>query len=211
MKKYIFRYIGYVCKIMDNWYIIILIRYCLRESEFMREELILVKPSRDYLEQIYEYRQEFLDNDDSMDGTSSLRRFENIEEWLQWVDKNENEETCAKEFVPSSQFLTIRKSDNRLVGMVNIRHRLNDNLLKFGGHIGYSIRKSEREKGYAKEQLRLALLEAKKLKINKVLITCNKDNFPSRNTILSANGVLENELIDGEGITQRYWINNEGI
>lgn len=41
----------------------------------MREELILVKPSRDYLEQIYEYRQEFLDNDDSMDGTSSLRRF----------------------------------------------------------------------------------------------------------------------------------------
>ena len=107
----------------------------------MREELILVKPSKDYLEQIYEYRQEFLENDDSMDGTSSLRRFENIEEWLQWVDKNENEETCAKEFVPSSQFLTIRKSDNILVGMVDVRHKLNKHLLKFGGHIGYSIRK----------------------------------------------------------------------
>lgn len=177
----------------------------------MREELILVKPSRDYLEQIYEYRQKFLDNDDSMDGTSSLRRFENIEEWLQWVDKNENEETCANYFVPSSQFLTIRKSDNRLVGMVDVRHKLNEHLLKFGGYIGYSIRKSERGKGYGKEQLRLALLEAKKLKINKVLITCNKDNFPSRNTILSANGVLENEVKDEDEVIQRYWINNKGI
>ena len=176
----------------------------------MREELVLVKPSEDYLEQIYEYRQEFLDNDDSMDGTSSLRRFEKIEEWLQWVDKNENDETCANDFVPSSQFLTIRKLDNKVVGMVNIRHRLNEHLLNFGGHIGYSIRKSERRKGYAKEQLILALLEAKNLDINKVLITCDKDNFPSRNTILSANGILENEIKDEDEIIQRYWINNEG-
>lgn len=175
----------------------------------MREELVLVKPSEDYLEQIYEYRQEFLDNDDSMDGTSSLRRFENIEEWLQWVAKNENDETCANDFVPSSQFLTIRKLDNKVVGMVNIRHRLNEHLLNFGGHIGYSIRKSERRKGYAKEQLRLALLEAKNLDINKVLITCDKDNFPSRNTILSANGILENEIKDEDEIIQRYWINNK--
>lgn len=177
----------------------------------MREELILVKPSEDYLEEIYEYRQEFLDNDDSMDGTSSLRRFENIEEWLEWVDKNENDETCANDFVPNSQFITIRKSDNRLVGMVDVRHKLNEHLLNFGGHIGYSVRKSERGKGYGKEQLRLALLEAKKLKINEVLITCNKDNFASRNTILSANGVLENEVKDEDEIIQRYWINNKEI
>lgn len=77
--------------------------------------------------------------------------------------------------------------DNKIVGMVNIRHRLNEHLLKVGGHIGYSICKSERGKGYGKEQLRLALLEAKNIDINKVLMTCDKDNFLSRNTILSAN------------------------
>lgn len=177
----------------------------------MKEELILVKPSKDYKEKVYEYRKEFIDNNEHMYGTSSLERFENIEEWIKWVDKNKYEETCSKDFVPSSQFLTIRKLDNRVVGMVNIRHRLNEHLLNFGGHIGYSIRKSERGKGYGKEQLRLALLEAKNLDINKVLITCDKDNFPSRNTILSANGILENEIKDEDEIIQRYWINNKGI
>ena len=177
----------------------------------MKEELVLLKPSIEYLEPIYEYRKEFRDNNEHMYGTSSLERFENIEEWIKWVERNYCEESCDKEVVPSSQFLAIRKLDNKVVGMVNIRHKLNDHLLRLGGHIGYSIRKSEREKGYGKEQLRLALLEAKNLDINNVLITCDKDNFSSRNTILSANGVLENEIKDEDEIIQRYWINNKEI
>ena len=174
----------------------------------MIEKLFLLKPSEEYLEQIYLYRKEFIDNNEIMCGTSGLERFADIKEWINWVEEKNTEEGCSKEFVPSSQFLAIRKADNKLVGMVNIRHRLNDNLLRVGGHIGYSIRKSEREKGYGSKQLKLALEEAKKLGINNALITCNKDNFASRNTILSANGVMENEIKDEDEIIQRYWINN---
>ncbi len=87
-----------------------------------------------------------------------------------------------------------------------IRHFLNDYLEKFGGHIGYSVRKSERQKRYAKKMLELALEKCKELNINRVLLTCSKDNIPSMKTILSQGGVLENEVLEGERITCRYWI-----
>ena len=86
--------------------------------------------------------------------------------------------------------------------MIDIRHRLNDYLLNFGGHIDYSVRKSERQKGYATEMLALALIECMKLNIKRVLITCDKDNIASAKTIINNGGILE-----GSGITQRYWIN----
>jgi predicted acetyltransferase len=172
------------------------------------EELRLVVPSIEYLDQIFAYRQEFLENHDSMDGTANLRKFGNPMEWLNWIAKTASKETCPSELVPDSVFLCIRVWDNRVVGMVNIRHYLNDYLLHYGGHIGYSIRKSERRKGYAKEQLRLALLECQRLGISNVLITCNKDNEGSRKTILSGKGILENEVINPEnnGTIQRYWV-----
>ena len=118
-----------------------------------------------------------------------------------------NPETCPPERVSDSEFLTVRVTDDRIVGMVNIRHDLNEHLLQFGGNIGYSIRKSERRKGYAKEQLRLALEECRKLGLTKVLITCDKENPGSRKTILSAGGIMENEVSEGKRITQRFWIN----
>ena len=91
--------------------------------------------------------------------------------------------------------------------MIDIRHRLNDYLLNFGGHIDYSVRKSERQKGYATEMLALALIECMKLNIKRVLITCDKDNIASAKTIINNGGILENEILEGSGITQRYWIN----
>lgn len=93
--------------------------------------------------------------------------------------------------------------------MIQIRHFLNEYLLQYGGHIGYSVRKSERNKGYAKEELRQALIYCKDiLHINRVLLTCNKDNFASQKTILSKGGKKENEvLIEEENcVIERYWI-----
>ncbi|MBR2176691.1 MAG: GNAT family N-acetyltransferase, partial [Clostridia bacterium] len=92
-------------------------------------------------------------------------------------------------------------------GAVNIRHYLNDYLLKEGGHIGDGIRPSERRKGYATEMVRLALIECKKLGIDRVLMVCDKDNIGSAKSILKNGGVLEDEFLNEYGdIEQRYWI-----
>ena len=76
------------------------------------------------------------------------------------------------------------------------------NYLWRGGHIGYSIRPSQRRKGLAKLQLELGLAEARKQGLGRVLITCDEDNRASRRTILSAGGVYENTI----DRSQRYWI-----
>ena len=111
-------------------------------------------------------------------------------------------------FVPDSVFFLLDEERNRLLGAVNIRHYLNERLLKEGGHIGDGIRPSERRKGYATEMIRLALLECRKLGIDKVLIVCNKDNIGSAKSIINNGGVLENEIIGEDGqLMQRYWIN----
>ena len=81
--------------------------------------------------------------------------------------------------VPGTTLFLLDADRNRLIGAVNIRHYLNDNLLKTGGHIGDGIRPSERRKGYGTEIIRLALIECQKLGIDKVLITCDKDNIGS--------------------------------
>nr|WP_242568203.1 GNAT family N-acetyltransferase [Clostridium botulinum] len=94
----------------------------------------------------------------------------------------------------------------KLIGMIDIRHKLNEYLFEFGGHIGYSIRKSEGRKRYAKEMLHLALEKFKDMNMEKVLITCSKENIASAKTIIYNGGVLENEVSEGERITQRYWI-----
>ncbi len=109
--------------------------------------------------------------------------------------------------VPDSVFFLLDEDRNRLLGAVNIRHYLNEYLLREGGHIGDGIRPSERRKGYATEMVRLALIECKKLGINKVLMTCDKDNIGSAKSILRNGGILENEFVNSDGeIEQRYWI-----
>ncbi|GKX30756.1 acetyltransferase [Vallitalea longa] len=166
----------------------------------------LVVPTPHYKEAILDYRREFIENGDSLDGTSGLKNTEIFEEWYSALCDNSKEETVREGLVPDSTYMAISNDDGRLVGMISIRHRLNDFLLRHGGHIGYSVRKSERRQGYATEMLSLALTECAKLNIYKVLVTCDNDNIASAKTIMNNGGVLENEISDAEGVSQRYWI-----
>ncbi|GAA0741844.1 GNAT family N-acetyltransferase [Clostridium oceanicum] len=168
--------------------------------------LKLVLPTPKYKEKIMDYKREFIENGDSMDGTAGLRDAETFEEWYSAFCYNLKEETVRAGLVPATTYMAISTNDGGLIGMIDIRHHLNEYLLKFGGHIGYSIRKSERQKGYATEMLGLSLKECAKLNIRKVLITCDKNNVASAKTIINNNGKLENEIAEGKGITQRYWI-----
>lgn len=109
-------------------------------------------------------------------------------------------------YVPDSQFWLI--DNDEYIGSTTIRHKLTPHLLQAGGHIGYNIRPSKRMKGYGKKILQLALGEAKKLGLTKVLITCDATNIGSRK-IIEANGeVLENRVPNPEGGSDklRYWI-----
>ena len=109
-------------------------------------------------------------------------------------------------YVPCTTLFLKRLSDIKICGSISIRHELNEFLLNFGGHIGYSVTPSERGKGYGKLQLKKAIEEAKKLNITSCLITADVENIASNKTILSQGGVLENTVMWKNYSLNRYWI-----
>ena len=170
------------------------------------EKIILVKSNLSYSDEIIKYKEESLKENPLINGSAGLDRLSSIEDWLEELNKRSCEDTVPKGLVPSSTYLGVREKDNYIVGMIDIRHYLNDFLKQFGGNIGYSVRKSERNKGYAKQMLKLALEKCKDLKMKKVLITCDKDNIASEKVILSAGAKFEDiRSADGEN-KKRFWI-----
>ena len=170
------------------------------------DKIILVKPDLSYADEIIKYKEESLAESPIINGSAGLDRFSSIEVWLEELKKRSCEDTVPKGLVPSSTYLAVREKDNYIVGMIDIRHYLNEYLTQVGGNIGYGVRKTERNKGYAKQMLKLALEKCKELKIKKVLITCDEDNIASEKVILSANAKLEDiRNVDGENKT-RFWI-----
>ena len=170
------------------------------------EKIILVKPDLSYADEIIKYKEESLKESPLINGSAGLNRFSSIEDWLEELNKRSCEDTVPKGLVPSSTYLGVREKDNYIVGMIDIRHYLNEYLTQVGGNIGYSVRKTERNKGYAKQMLKLALEKCKELKIKKVLITCNEDNIASEKVILSANAKFEDiRNVDGKN-KKRFWI-----
>lgn len=170
------------------------------------EKIILVKPDLSYADEIIKYKEESLKESPLINGSAGLDRLSSIEIWLEELKKRSCEDTVPEGLVPSSTYLGVREKDNYIVGMIDIRHYLNEYLTQAGGHIGYGVRKTERNKGYAKQMLKLALEKCKELKIKKVLITCDEDNIASEKVILSANAKLEDiRNVDGEN-KKRFWI-----
>ena len=109
--------------------------------------------------------------------------------------------------VPDSTFFCLDEERDIFVGAVNIRHYLNESLLLDGGHIGDGVRPSERRKGVATKMISLALIECKKIGIDKVLMVCDKDNIGSAKSIQNNGGILENEVVVDGIAMQRFWIN----
>ena len=170
------------------------------------DKIILVKPDLSYADEIIKYKEESLAESPIINGSAGLDRFSSIEIWFEELKKRSCENTVPKGLVPSSTYLAVREKDNYIVGMIDIRHYLNEYLTQVGGNIGYGVRKTERNKGSAKQMLKLALEKCKDLKIKKVLITCDEDNIASEKVILSANAKLEDiRNVDGEN-KKRFWI-----
>lgn len=154
-------------------------------------KIALIEPTFQYGPQILAYRKEFLDNGDSMDGTSHLRRYEDPREWILYLEKCKDPRSLSEGQAPATQFILVREEDQKVVGMLQIRHCFTDYLEKYGGHIGYSVAPSERRKGYATAMLHMALEKCRALGLNRILITCLQDNDGSKRTILNNGGVFE--------------------
>ena len=122
------------------------------------EKLKHVKPSKEYEQEALEYINEFYEYNSDINGTGGLQRY--LDNYDGWLEKLEEDRTRIpnEEKVPAETYFLVRENDNKIVGMINIRLTLNENLKKFGGHIGYSIRPTERKKGYNKVNLYLGLL-----------------------------------------------------
>ena len=174
------------------------------------QKLHLRQPEASDREQVMAYREEFLAIDSRMDGTCALNEYDDFDAWLANVRAYSAPETTPAGKVPATQYLALDENEH-LVGMVNLRHCLNDYLLEFGGHIGYSVRPADRKNGYAIQMLKLALDEAKALGLDRVRIACDRYNIASAKTIQANGGVLDGERYDPQDgtLTQRYWIENK--
>ena len=163
--------------------------------------MILRRPRLADKETVLEMMAEFEKSQSAHDG--GFWDAENFvyEEWLETNMQKEMGINLPENRVPSIQFVLFDKSGHAL-GFLNLRLRLNEGLLNHAGHIGYSIRPSERGKGYAKESLRQSLQVAKEKNIKQALVTCSVNNPASRAVILAKGGLIE-DVRDG---VERYWI-----
>ena len=172
-------------------------------------DIILKKPTIEYADDIMRLRQEIIDaNDpDAFAGCGNLEECKTAQEWIDRITVMENPETCPEGRVSSNMFIAVRISDNKIVGVIDLRHHLGNPVLReWGGHFGYIVRPDERGKGYAKEMVRQNLIKCKELGLHKVMITCNRNNIASERTILANGGVSEKEvLVDGDYI-KRFWV-----
>ncbi len=172
-----------------------------------------------YLREILEnYKKEILDmineinlSDDyeKFEGLSNIKKVNanNFADFLIELKNNKNMKLYKPHLVDQTTYILV-DDNNHIYGGTNIRHELNDNLLRHGGNIGYLIRPSERGHGYAKLMLKLTLEKCKVLNISKVLITCREENVASAKVIESNSGIYESSLyIEEKNETyRRCWI-----
>lgn len=168
----------------------------------------LIAPTLAYKAQILTYQDEFSDCSNGIEGSSELVLANSVEEWLHQVEKNRHWASVQEGWMPAEQYIAVDSTSNSIVGMLNFRKELNDYLFNYIGHIGYSIAPSRRRQGLGTKMLQLALIEAKKFGLERVLITCTDDNIASYGVIENNGGVLEDKRVDpgDQKLTRRYWI-----
>lgn len=166
----------------------------------------LVKLTKEYKEQLEDMMQEWISTGEKIVPYAIRKNdYHNFDYYLDNLEITQ--EIDGR--VPDTTLFCLDVDRNIFVGAVNIRHYLTEEMLVNAGHIGDGIRPTERRKGYATAMIGLALKEAKKLGISRVLMVCDKNNIGSAKSIIKNGGILENEVVVNGITEQRYWIEVE--
>ena len=160
---------------------------------------------RSWAEGVAEYGEEFMHGS----GLWALENLDTTEDGcatvVEYLLAQEDHATELPENIVHCSYYWITDA-GEFVGYLALRHSLTQWLLDEGGHIGFSVRPARRRQGHARRALALALIEAKELGLERVLLTCDEDNDGSRLTIEGNGGVYE----DSRNGKRRYWIDIQG-
>ena len=162
-------------------------------------------PSIDRKQDAIDYIEEFNRYNSEVQGAGCLQRYlDDYEGWLEFLEKDKRI-IPSEDDVPTETFFLVRESDNKIVGMTNIRTGMNKDWSQWRGHIGFSIRPTERRKGYNKINLYLALEKCQENGIENAILTCHSNNIASSKTMESF-GVLPEEYQYNDFMVKRYII-----
>lgn len=157
-------------------------------------------------QKVIELCEEIRKYDNNFEGLDNFGRMNEYEEFLKKCDDGKYQDRIKPNY--STQTVYCLFDDDELIGGLILRHEIKGNLINHGGNIGYLIRPTKRNIGYATVMLKLALEKCKELNLDKVLITCRDENVASSKVIKNNGGIYENDYYDEESNTtyKRYWI-----
>ncbi len=163
--------------------------------------ITLIRPSDELKNKALDFKQEFFDNNEqTINGSELLDQMDDYDECLRSVTANTDPETVNPDWVVTDTFFALDENEE-IVGIIDLRHTLNDFLKDFGNS-GYSVRPSERKKGYATEMLRQVIGIAKESGLGEMHLSVERSNEASVKTIRKNGGVyersfeFENEIAD---------------
>ncbi len=186
------------------------VEYVPGEESKPEDELFFVEPTMEYAAEIEAYRQEMLDSKSSFDGCFSMKRLTDTKEFVEsCIDWSNPNREPGKHGAWGNVIMCFRKSDGKMVGCMQVHNVLSDRMERYTGHVGYSVRPSERRKGYATKMLAKAKDFLETFGFKEILISCLTDNEASRRTILKNGGVYQgNVYLPEDNVTlEQYKIN----
>jgi len=172
------------------------------------DELTLIYPNKEHEAAAMEFAAEFAEKNVKLSGSGGLFGFKSYDEWFEKIDDDIKGRKVSEGRASSATFFCVRKSDGMIVGITNIRHTMNDFMLREGGHISFSIRPSQQARGYGDALLKLSLEYARSIGMGSVMVNCDANNPYARKIIEKNGGVLRDEITKAQlaELCRRYII-----
>jgi len=152
-----------------------------------------------------EYINEWKENHEAIFPSVCEQNEKSYKDWIKQQFPLLNNETKSKDLVSSETFFLV-EDNGYIIGAIDLRYDLTPEALKHEGHLSFGVRPAERRKGYAFIMLKQSLNTLRLNRVNKALITTNRENKAAKNTIKKIGGKLENSYEMKGNVIERYWV-----